>query len=195
MVAGVINQRGAVTMGFSIAFRGDSGTLFGVVSATQITVSGSPVSVLNVLEVAEEGEEVEDGGEEIGAADDAGDGLGVDGVDGEEEDGEFGGAGGEEGAGELGDEDDGEEVEGDVGDVVAGRLEAAEGVVEPEGHHAEGTVGAVRGAGAQRRPPEVVRPDVQQRRRRQHVRVAQNRPAETDKQRRTVYFSKNMPAD
>ncbi len=112
----------------------------------------------------DEAEEEKDGGEDFGAADDVGDGFGMDGVDRENEGGDGGNVGAaEQAAGEHPDEARGAGVEEDVDEVVAERVEVVRGVVEGEGKEREGAIEAVTegggiGEAALGKPP-VAEPD------------------------------------
>jgi hypothetical protein len=82
--------------------------------------------------------------------------------------------------GQFDQESRGQTVQEHVDQVVAPRLEAPQEVVETEGQHAEGAVGAVRAAVAQGGSPEVVLEEATPWGLRQQVGVAEDRAAAKD---------------
>jgi len=137
---------------------------------------GRPVPMSDVRRVTQERGQVEQAGEQVGAAHDTGHGLGVNRVDGENGRGRGGPAAGHQrpvhGVYQIRDG----AVQQNVGRVVAFRVQAARPVVQPERGHAQRPVRAVRAARPDWRAPEVVGPDVGERRGSRHVRVVDDCP-------------------
>ena len=124
------------------------------------------------LDVAKEGEAVAQRGEHLGAAHDAGDGLGVDRVHGEQQR-RHGGRpeAGHDHAEKVGGKVADEPVHGDVAEVVAKGVEVAEEEVEAEGEDGEGAETLVALLRVHGGSPEVVAEKVPDRRLRTQVHI------------------------
>ena len=114
----------------------------------------------DVASVGEEGQQEEDGGADVGAADDAGHGLGVHRMGGEEESGHGLRQGGaprrHEGAGRVRQQRRAAAVQQHVDQVVAEGTQLVQPIVEAEREDAQRPVRLVRAAVRQRRAPKVV---------------------------------------
>jgi len=148
-----------------------------------------PVPVPDVRCVAQERGQVEQAGEQVGATHDTSHGLGVHRVDGEHGRGRGGPAAGHQrtvhGVYQIRDG----AVQQNVCRVVALRVQAARPVVQPERGHAQRTIRAVGAARPDRRAPEVVGPNVGQRRGSRHVRVVDDRPTGNTHKRIIHYYT------
>lgn len=138
---------------------------------------GSAVPVPDVCHVAQERRQVEQAGQQVSAAHHAGHGFCVHRVHSKNGRGYCGPAPGQQRPVQRVHQIRGCAVEQHVGRVIAARVQAAGPVVQPERRHAQRPVRAVRVARPDRRAPEVVSPDVAQRRRSGHVRVVDDSPA------------------
>ena len=110
-----------------------------------------------VAHVTQQREQKEERGPHVGAAHHAGHRLGVDGVRGEQQPGQQApGSPAQQQAGQQGEEARHGPVEGHVDQVVAPRVQPAQGVVQTEGQGAQRAVGLVAAAVREERAPEVV---------------------------------------